>query len=141
MGWEKQRTPGAGLNVTAITTKDTKSHEGSCYRQSLRDTSCPLWFMISKASYFALRMTWAMEFGLTKPVTSVVTYAPKLMQCSSSRNNPLIDLEHGSERVQHADPFRSAPGCRNQSCARGHARAQAESLSAADSAGRHFCRS
>ena len=62
------------------------------------------------------------------------------MHISSPRNIPLLEHEHGSARVQHADPLRPAPGCRDESCARGYARAQGESLPAADSAGRHFRR-
>src|ERR1035438_5824577 len=61
-------------------------------------------------------------------VTSKVTHAPILMHCSSSRNIPLLQREYGSARVQHADPFRPAPGCRDQSCARGDARAQTASV-------------
>src|SRR5258708_27023160 len=67
-------------------------------------------------------------------VTFPATTAPILMHISSPRNNPLLEQNHGSARVQHVDPLGPAPGCRDESCARDNARAQGESLPAADSA-------
>src|SRR5258706_16217174 len=69
-------------------------------------------------------------------VTSPATTAPILMHISSPRNNPLLEQNHGSARVQHVDPLRPAPGCRDEPCARGYACAEGEPLPAADSARR-----
>src|SRR5712671_6252431 len=64
--------------------------------------------------------------------------APILMLISSPRNIPLLELEHGSASLRHADPLRPAPGCRNQPCAGSHARPERKPISASDSAGRYF---
>jgi hypothetical protein len=55
--------------------------------------------------------------GTANIVPSPLPYAPILMQLSSSRNIPLLQPGYGSAPLQHADPFRPAPGCGDQSCA------------------------
>src|ERR1700722_6087240 len=72
-------------------------------------------------------------------VTLLVTYAPILMQVSSGRNNRLLQEEYGSA-CQHADPLGPAPGCRDQSCARGYSPAQVGQIRTADSVGRYLRR-
>src|SRR5438045_5329318 len=68
-------------------------------------------------------------------------YAPILMQCSCCRNNRLLQREHGSARVQHADPLRSAPWGRDEPRARGHSRPETEPVRALNSFGRYLRRS
>src|SRR5271166_3144655 len=70
-----------------------------------------------------------------------ITFAPILMHISSPRNIDLLQLDCGSACLQHADPFRPAPRCRDQPRPRSHARAQGKPFSEADPAGRYLRRS